>query len=359
MIMKNILLVIICLILYSCNSKSSEDLGEVIVYDPQNVHYFKEITDSVDFIPLQIKDLALDDFSEVFTHEESIFVVDKTLKKIIYYFDRTGRYMNSIGSTGRAYNEYLDLSDFMLYGDSVLVFDSKTQKIFFYGMDGHLLRRDNLINRFQKAHRVENDYILYLGDCNGSLKYKLFMDRSDDKFLESNDNVTYFKEIFPVFCSHDDSVYVRETLSNKIRLIHDNKITTLYTFDFGSYNIPDEFYTQSSVHKSTEVLMNSDYTYQNQFCITNQFSLIENVINKQDGSHFVYAILDKSNHKWIWVNEASQQENDPFSGTFKFIDKEGYFYFLLNKSKQNALAEYKIDFGEYEYGLLKCKLRIN
>lgn len=357
--MKNVLLVIICFMLFSCNSRSLDDLGEVIVYNSQEAHSFKEIVDSVDFIPLKVEDLALDDFSEIFLNDESIFVADKTLKKTIYYFDQTGRYMNLIGCAGRAYNEYLDLSDFMVSGDTILVFDSKTQKIFFYGKNGELLRKDNLKNNFQKVHRVGNDYILYLGDCNGHLEYKLFMDRSDTKFLKSNNNVIHFTELFPVFCSHDDSVYVRETLSNKIRVIHDNRISTLYTFDFGSYNIPDEFYTQSSARKSSEVLMNHDYTYQKQFCMTKQFSLIENMMNRQDGTQLIYAILDKSNHKWTWVNQDPRQGNDPFTGTFKFIDENGYFYFLLDKVKQNALAEYGISASEYEYGLLKCKLKLN
>ena len=226
MTIKNIFQIIFCLILFSCTSKLSEDLGEVIIYDSDNVHFFSKIVDSVDFIPLKINNLSLDDFSEVYKTKESIFVVDKTLKKTVYYFDAKGQFMNLIGSSGRAYNEYLELSDFMLSGDSLLIFDSKNRKVFFYGMDGRLLRKDTLINNFQKARRIKNDYILYLGDCNADSKYKLFMEKSDDKFLKSNSNVMHFTELFPVFCSHGDSVYVRETLSNKIRLLYDNKIST-------------------------------------------------------------------------------------------------------------------------------------
>lgn len=352
-------IIVLCLMLFSCKSRLPEDVGEVVVYDPGNVHLFKEIIDSIDFIPLKINDLSLDDFAEVYITKESIFVVDKTLKKTVYYFDAKGQFMNLIGCSGRAYNEYLALSDFMLSGDSLLIFDSQNKKVFFYGMDGRLLRKDNLINNFQKARRIKNDYILYLGDCNGTSKYKLFMDRSDDKFLKSNNNVTHFTELFSVFCSYNDSVYVRETLSNKIRLVHNNRISTLYTFDFGNYSIPDEFYTQSSADKSIELLMNQDYTYQNQFCITPQFVLIENTMNRQEGIRSVYAILNKFNDKWLWVNQVLRQENDPFSGTFKFIDEEGYFYFLLDKVKQNALAEYGVNINGYEYGLLKCKLKMD
>ena len=359
MTIKNIFQIIFCLILFSCTSKLSEDLGEVIIYDSDNVHFFSKIVDSVDFIPLKINNLSLDDFSEVYKTKESIFVVDKTLKKSVYYFDAKGQFMNLIGSSGRAYNEYLELSDFMLSGDSLLIFDSKNRKVFFYGMDGRLLRKDTLINNFQKARRIKNDYILYLGDCNADSKYKLFMEKSDDKFLKSNSNVMHFTELFPVFCSHGDSVYVRETLSNKIRLLYDNKISTLYTFDFGNYSIPDEFYTQSSAHESMEILLNQDYTYQKQFCIASRFALIENIMNRQDGVRAVYAILNRFNDKWLWVNQVLEQENDPFSGTFKFIDEEGYFYFLLDKVKQNALAEYGINIDGYEYGLLKCKLKID
>lgn len=335
-----------------------KDSGEIIVYDTQNSYAFKDVMDVVDFIPLKLENLALDGFAEVFLNDSSIFVVDKTLRKTIYHFDKAGEYIKSIGSVGRAYNEYLDLSDVVFTGNSVLVFDSKNQQVLFYGMNGELQKKDTLGKRFQKACPVGNDYILYLGDCNGSQKWKLCMNKSADGFWESNNNVTYFSELFPVFCKSNDSVYIRETLSNRIYLLDHNQIILLYTFDFGDNNIPAEFYTQTSVRESTEVLLKSEYTYQRQFCITKQYVLIENVINKREGALFVYAILNKSNQKWTWVNQSALQNTSPFLETFKFIDEQGYFYFLLDNVKRSELGKDCCSTENYEYGLLKCRLNV-
>lgn len=345
--------------MFSCSSKDNmEDSGEIITYDSQHSYDFKDIMDVVDFIPLKLEDLALDGFSEIFLNDSSIFVVDKTLQKTIYHFDKTGGYINSIGTIGRAYNEYLDLSDVVFTENSVLVFDSKNQRVLFYGVDGKLQKKDVLKRRFQKAHPVGDDYILYLGHCNGYEKWRLFNNKHEGNFLKSNNDITHFSELFPVFCSYNDSIYVRETLSNQIYLVCHNQIMTLYTFDFGENNIPAEFYTQSSARESTEVLLKSEYTYQRQFCITKQYALIENVINKRDGALFVYAILNKSSQKWIWVNQSALQNTSPFSETFKFIDEQGYFYFLLDGEKQNELGKSNAVIGNYEYGLLKCKLKV-
>lgn len=128
--MKCIGFMVILLLIFACRSKSFEEGCEVVVYDPLRACSFEEIMDLVDFIPLEAEDLMLDGLAEIYMDEESIFVIDKTLRKTIYHFDRAGKYRNQIGSTGRAGHEYLDLSDFMFSGDSVLVFDAQTQKVF-------------------------------------------------------------------------------------------------------------------------------------------------------------------------------------------------------------------------------------
>ena len=182
---------------------------------------------------------------------------------------------------------------------------------------------------------------------------KLFMEKSDNEYLKSNDNVIHFSELFSVFCNCNDSIYVRETLSNCIYLLYNGQLVKLYTFDFGSNNIPEEFYTQSSVDNSMEILSKSEYTYQRQFCFSENYCLVENVINKWNGALSVYAILDKSNHNWIWVNESDKESS--FYQTFKFIDDEDFFYFLLDDVKREKFKG--TDFVKFEYGLLKCRLK--
>ena len=330
------------------------EVGEIIVYDSQKAYSFKDIMDVVDFVPLKLNGLMLDDFSEVVVKDSSIFVVDKTLKKTIYHFNKTGKYINTIGTVGRAYNEYLELSDFTVSDNSVLVFDSQNRQALHYALDGTLQKKDMLQKEFEKAYLLDDDYILYLGDCNGNRKWKLFMEKSDNEYLKSNDDVIHFSELFSVFCNCNDSIYVRETLSNSIYLLYNERLVKLYTFDFGFNNIPEEFCKQSSVDNSMEILSKSEYTYQRQFCFSEDYCLVENVINKWNGALSVYAILDKSNHDWVWVKELDRESS--FYQTFKFIDDEGFFYFLLDDVK---LEKSNVtDFMNFGYGLLKCRLKV-
>ena len=47
---------------------------------------------------------------------------------------------------------------------------------------------------------------------------------------------------------------MREILSNCIYLLYNGQLVKLYAFDFGSNNIPEEFYVQSFVDNSMGIL---------------------------------------------------------------------------------------------------------
>ena len=71
---------------------------------------------------------------------------------------------------------------------------------------------------------------------------------------------------------------MREILSNCIYLLYNGQLVKLYAFDFGSNNSPEEFYVQSFVDNSMGILSKSEYIYQRQYCFSEDYCLVENVI---------------------------------------------------------------------------------
>ena len=101
--------------------------------------FMKDYISSVDFIPLETTDGSLlGDVLKVEYADNSYFILHEVgYDKMLARFDANGKFLGSIGTQGRAGNEYLNINDFALSHDSreVYIFDSYA-RVIVYGYDG-------------------------------------------------------------------------------------------------------------------------------------------------------------------------------------------------------------------------------
>lgn len=70
---------------------------------------------------------------------DSMFLVQDSYRAL-YCFDNTGKFLNSISRHGRSKNEFITLSSFCLDDDgNVIIFDSFTDKVLKYSIDGRFI----------------------------------------------------------------------------------------------------------------------------------------------------------------------------------------------------------------------------
>jgi hypothetical protein len=66
------------------------------------------------------------------------------VNQVIYIFDKSGKYLTSVGKRGAGPDEYSEIGDFVLIGDSILIQDKYLDKILIYNSQGIHLSNINL-----------------------------------------------------------------------------------------------------------------------------------------------------------------------------------------------------------------------
>ncbi|MGL5683171.1 MAG: 6-bladed beta-propeller [Marinifilaceae bacterium] len=348
--------VILCLLITSCGYKQESNLGETVVYNPKETKQFEDIVNSIEYIPLGGQGLCFDPMITVYMDDSSYYFVDRVVHKKIFRFDKTGYFKNTIGQLGRARNEYSSLNDCYVDEEGIVTYSSSDRAANYYKPNGELLKRVKMNHDFDKACKFGDDYLLYIGDNNGRSDAKLYTNGNKTPLMASNESVMNFGETFPVLTRVGDEIFIRETMYNQLNVVRNGKMENLYRFDFGSMNIPESHYTANDPSEGMMKLMERSFVALHSFVINANYLVMTFGVKDQnsDKMPFIYAIQNRNNAQWQWFKEIEGET--VFSGTFKYMDEEGYLYFLVNEDAKGQLAEYGIKSGDEEFGLIKCRI---
>lgn len=121
-------------------------LREQIVIDllsnVQDTLNYSSFVDSISYISLETTDQCLvGSIKDVIISDKYILVLDKILP-VVWIFDKEGHYLTKIDRKGDGPEEYVNLSqfDYDRKKEHVLLLDSWTQSILFYGLDGSFVK---------------------------------------------------------------------------------------------------------------------------------------------------------------------------------------------------------------------------
>ena len=75
----------------------------------------KKIIKKINFIPLETNDQCLlSGISKIIAHDNKWFIMDSGFARMIYVFNKKGKYLYSIGNYGRGPGEFIRLADFTI-----------------------------------------------------------------------------------------------------------------------------------------------------------------------------------------------------------------------------------------------------
>ncbi len=324
--MKNtvtIILLSLCIIACKKHSDLLDANTEIVTYVSGNSDMLTtSIISHVEIIPLETNQESLmGDNLQLQIHNGEFYIADMGNAARIFRFDKYGNFLNTIGQRGRGPQEYLGLSDFSFdNNDHVSIFSDLNQAVYNYSQDGQFANTSNLETRFLRAVKAgEDKYWLYWGFASVNGEWRLaHVDRNGKisrKELPGKYNVFMMDEsTLPVSYKHnDDTIYVRESINpnNVIYLITDNGIRQQYSFNFGKYNVPQEYFEKKSPMEAGEFLFSKDFTIIRKFMENENYALLEAQIQKMtDGPEtlLIYGLKNKKTDNWHWFDIKKQDD---------------------------------------------------
>lgn len=127
---------------HSTNGQSEDDtiLLPLNLTSPQKELPLSSFIDSVTTIRLALPDsMFFGSVSRIYFEGNNIYTSDSK-QNVVFRFDRSGRFLNSIGRQGGGPGEYTELSGFFLGKDCLFLEDLATRRIFSYSPDGTFIR---------------------------------------------------------------------------------------------------------------------------------------------------------------------------------------------------------------------------
>ena len=145
--------------LFSCRSDNSSPSSKVeINLDNSSSMLLSDFFESIDYVLLEeTESTPLANPYKILFIGDKIFVHDNTLDNL-HVFDLNGHLLFILKSMGKGPNEFSQIRDFMVRGDSIVIKDDVTRKMIFYDIEGNFIgERKFLLNSYHFFHHPEFD----------------------------------------------------------------------------------------------------------------------------------------------------------------------------------------------------------
>ena len=329
--MKYYILVIVLLL---CSCSDVDNLGVYEVKVPAETNQ-KEVllsafVENIRIVPLDMDDECLiSQIDKVKIFKDEIYILDKT-NNAIYIYGMDGKHLRTLFKVGNGPGEYLQLMDFDIYDNQLLVLD--------YGRC-HILKYDcdlNYINQIQydtySTQIVVNNGLIYLYNLKSrkgeDYKCSILNDRgrkvADKLIRRDHENLFNYNEC-NVFAVNNEEVYISPVYDN--RIYHGENLDPVYWVRFVGKEFPNEQNVEEQDVNSSDF----NYVVKNNYYVSNRYFIFDYLIQDQR----VFCVVDKSNDKV----EVGVVKNDLIQG-YRFFPRWGDEKYLVEEINAGILYEY-------------------
>ena len=292
-----------------CESPKKSNNGVVVTgYDSPSSQV--NLVDNIELIELEFTHKSMLTNIRKIDFVDSLIILQDEACGILC-FDRNGKFLNSISGKGRASNEYIRLNTYAIDGDQVLIFDSYSNKIMRFYLNGMFIDSQRCApGVLGEIHRVEllNDgrilqNNLLLGQDNNI--YTILNTQNEKQNLLSTPMHSYSAGHFiganPMTQNTDGVLMVRPfdnviyrlskfnnlepayTIATTKKLAGDNVLSEQKEFSIMTYmELSDYFWGFTSIFDTDKYLVLSFFD-NDYFCLdklTNQIALLDNNITE-------------------------------------------------------------------------------
>lgn len=240
---------------------------------------------------------------KIIFNRNDIYILDKTYTSL-RVFNQSGRYKFSIGSLGQGPGEFLNIDDFLIKDNKVLLLSNTSRKVIEYTLQGKFIG-EKLIKFFS------SQFVAFSDDKFGFYTNYNFSDISGtNNLLITDADYQIVEKRFPYrdqsTVSFDFSGFVTSTngatlfslpLDDNLFIIDSHRIINKFHFNFGAYKCPEELKSKKNLSKFYKKLL--DLTFlQRQFVLTDSLMSFSFISDKKTYN----ALWDRTQRKMV-VND--------------------------------------------------------
>ncbi|MCL2738736.1 MAG: 6-bladed beta-propeller [Bacteroidales bacterium] len=321
--------ILLCLFLLSC-AKDKEVI--VVQYtDSSGAELLSSpIFDTVEIITLHGEGAPFfGSWSNIAVKNDIYYVEDTQLGKI-HLFDATGKYLNSVGGTGRGPAEYQYIDDMIIEDNGdVSVYSSQQGTLYTYTPQGYFLGSTEYSHKSGNFNRANGFNYHYYGTGSG-LPYQLYITNRQNQSVGSG--ITSYMVVnndFAPFSAFGNTLYLCPYYGGEVYRLTDGKITVAYTFDFGIYNIPADYYRFGDMFEAFDFLMPKTFAAKNRFFENQKYAVLQAGVANMESlwARYIYGLSEKATSTWNWF----YMDDDDFMNDFslKYMD-DSHIYFAAD-----------------------------
>ncbi len=345
------------ILLQSCDSNKDIDTDKFKVIDIKltepitNPKYSLFIKD-YEFVPLETTENSLiGRITKILTTEKELFILDSFSSKGIFVFDRKGKFLRKIGSSGTGPGYYQQPMDFILdkKQKKIHVLDNGV-KVLVYNFNGKYLTEKRLKD-FNASYfeKLDTEHFAWI---QGGIEDHLLV--SDSAFNKKFSKFPYTIRSKEVFITHpfqkiSESLFFRKHLNDTIYQVTSNEITPYLILNYGKKSITRNDLEQMVDDISvTRLLEKRAYTlnfYQTEnhlFVLTmHRQKPIIAVHNKRNNQSAILEYLKIENDITFEKNTSYVIGVDEVTQSFIFFIESAYFLQGLNAQPDTTNQAYQ------------------
>lgn len=325
--MRSLGYIFLLICLFACEKEARHN-GVEIPTNEVNVSISNIFTD-FSIIPLETSERSfIGSISKIELYDGKFYLLDKSTTKQVHIFDTLGNYISSVGNIGRGNGEYLNIEDFTLCNDTVVIlsYPSTIQK---YNSNGEFIQSKKLseallwsITRVEDGYMASTNHQAFTSGQDGYLLY--FFDKSLNLLGKYIETLPLYVQLPP---------FVRNPLQcmGKKVYYHDNWTPNMYVLENNTQMLVDtiayhgfkNFPTVTALADVNSFMVN----------ITQYDCIFDYVVI---GDNLVTVYLHSQAFKVLITDLGTMQSNlynwnDKYGvPPFLCVDKDGYIYSSLS-----------------------------
>jgi hypothetical protein len=287
--MKRLSLTLIILVLIqSCSDQGSKLTDESYLISDDFQSYslskdlpkvrFSEVIETIELVRLEETSSSLLSYLNAIETSTNHLVFTSGKNLDVYVFNRNGDFEQKINRKGDGPEEYEDITDLWLEGDTIVVYSRKQKKVIRYDFEGNFIRADKLPNLAGHIYGYNKGYAM-------DMNYYPLNDTSYYRFVVFNDQIEPIQKYLKInslipqglsfsnnsISSYKEGLLFHRMMNDTVYYFRDEKFTPLVHFDFGDEwywkeikEINPNFFAEIVASKaiwSTIMLMNERYVW--------------------------------------------------------------------------------------------------
>ena len=350
-IMRLVLFLTVPLVFFSCNNLSNKEGNsdlkileypveldiETLINRKAKLLSFKEIIDTIEYVPLETKDECLIGRIRIINFNNDNIFIGQGYD--IFQFSGGGNFIRKVGQQGRGPGEYMQLRDMVLINDTLyingrhkaMLFNSKGElrneisiplSIYFGKINNYYVNYNTDTGEIEFFTETGTHYISRLYDHNHSFEPLVYM-------------IGYWDET--IFIRNGTDLFIHENYNDTVLLIkspHD--INPYYIFNMGKYKLPDEFRYNNGPEKFEELTREF---FRRAIYETNNYLFIKlsRWFPTSENNDVYLCVFDKRKGELFLVTDDNGNTN--FKDFYPVASYEDYLLFTIDAYKTTEYSD--------------------